>query len=188
MNIQTPARVELGLSGNCIVGWIHSYEPSLGLVCVELEETNVPTPDIDQEIRMTLPNQSTLQSTVLESQKEQWILSLPVALSPAQQRKHFRHLTNGAWHFDFGPDSMELHDISKEGIGLLLSPSRPFLHAGWSKTGTLRYLEDSSWTIEVIATNLRSHPYHEGWSILGCHIKIIEGSKQVFLTSIASQI
>ena len=188
MEIQTPSRVELGLNGNCVVGWIHSYEPALGLVCVELEESNTFTPGIDDEIRMTLPNQSTLQSTVLEIQEQQWILSLPVALSPAQQRKHFRHLANGAWHFNFDQSTMELHDVSKEGIGLILSPDHPFLHAGWTKKGTLRYLENTSWTIKVVATNLRSHPYHDGWSILGCQIEIIEGSNELFLTSISSQV
>ena len=188
MEIQTPSRVELGLSGNCIVGWIHSYDPALGLVCVELEDSNTLTPDIDQEIRITLPNQSTLQSTVLEFQEQQWILSLPVALSPAQQRKHFRHLANGAWHFDFGQESMELHDVSKEGVGLLLSPDHPFLHAGWSQKGTLRYLGEESWTIEVVATNLHGHPYHSGWNILGCQLKILEGSIERFQESLTSQV
>ena len=187
MEIQTPARVELGLNGNCIVGWIHSYDPALGLVCVELEDSNL-TPDNNQEIRLTLPNQSTLQSTILEFQEQQWILSLPVALSPTQQRKHFRHLANGAWHFNFGQKSMELHDVSKEGIGLLLSPEHPFLHAGWSQKGSLHYLGDASWTIEIVATNLHAHPYHAGWNILGCQIKSLEGSNELFLESLSSQI
>lgn len=188
MEIQTPARVELGLKGSCVVGWIHSYDPALGLVCVELEDSNTFTPAPDQEIRITLPDQSTLQSTVLECQEQQWILSLPVALSPAQQRKHFRYLANGAWHFDFHQESMELHDVSEEGIGLLLSPEHPFLHAGWSQKGTLRYLGDTLWTIEVVATNLHSHPYHTRWNILGCQLKITEGAHERFLESISSQV
>ena len=188
MDIHTPAKVELGLSGSCIVGWIHSYDPALGLVCVEVEDSSTVTPNIDQEIRVTLPNQSTLQSTILECQDQQWILSLPIALSPAQQRKHFRYLANGAWHFDFQQESMELHDVSKEGIGLLLSPEHPFLHAGWSQKGVLRYLGESSWTIEVVATNLHAHPYHTGWNILGCQLKILEGSKELFLESLLSQV
>lgn len=188
MNIQTPSRVELGLNGNCVVGWIHSYDPALGLVCVELEESNTLTPEMDQEIRMTLPDQSTLHSTVLEVQDQQWIVSLPVSLSPAQQRKHVRHSANGAWHFDFDQSTLELHDISKEGLGLILSPDHPFLHAGWSKKGTLRYLEDTSWTITVVATNLHAHPYHDGWSILGCKIELLDGSSKLFLTSISSQV
>ena len=188
MEIQTPSKVELGLNGNCIIGWIHSFEPELGLLCVELEESNTTIPELDQSVRLTLPNQSTLQSTVLEVQEQQWILSLPIALSPAQQRKHFRHLANGAWHFDFEQSTMEVHDVSKEGIGLILSPNHPFLHAGWNKQGTLRYLENASWVIKATATNLRAHPYHDGWSILGCSLEIVEGSKEDYWMALNSQV
>ena len=188
VEIQTPARVELGLEGNCVVGWIHSYDPALGLVCIDLEDLDSPTPDIDQELRMTLPNQSTVQSTVLELEGDRWILSLPVALSPEKQRKHFRHLANGAWFFDIPSNSMELYDVSSEGIGLLIGPQHPFVHAGWKQQGTLRYLGTDSWKIEVVATNLRSDPYHEGWSILGCHVTILEGSSERFEVCIVSQV
>ena len=171
--------VTVAVDGALLEGTVHAADPSLGLLLLELTETPASVPAEGSVVRLGAPGETGFgaQAELIEVEDDQrWVLGVPSDLSPAQQRRSTRLLADGAWRFEAedadGDDpSVELYDLSKEGVGLQYPAGAGPEGAGRRMDGVLICDQLGSWQVSLESTNVRRHPEDGRLWIVGCTLQ-----------------
>lgn len=177
-----PARIALG--GRIVEGSVLSADTDAGFVSFTPNDLDAVPPEEGESVRLSFgaDQQFRALSEVVDVDGAHWFLTLPTDLGASRQRRAARQPANGDWQFVTDADDLdyesEVHDISPEGIGLLLSPEAPIGSAGRRLHGALVRVDGSR--IEVVAEvrNMRRHAHSPDWKVVGCALHLTTDARE----------
>ena len=129
-----PAR--LAFNGMIVEGSVLSADTAAGFVSFTPSDPDMAPPEEGESVRLSFgtDDQFRALSEVVDADGAHWFLTLPTNLGAARQRRSTRQPANGDWQFVPDGEGLdyesEVHDISPDGIGLLLAPEAPLGSAG----------------------------------------------------------
>jgi hypothetical protein len=180
-----PAR--LAIEGRLIPGRVLNPDTQVGFVAFVPDDRELSAPDEGQEVRLDVGTTDhwAASSVVVDVDGPHWFLSLPKGLAPIHRRTASRQPANGDWEFiadeadEAGdPVDAEVHDISADGLGLLVSPSAPMGSSGRRLAGRLQHIDGLGFPVEVEIRNVRRHAHSPDWKVLGCALHLAGGDRE----------
>mgnify|MGYP006419974239 CR=1 FL=1 len=171
-----PARMAIG--GRIVPGRVLAPNVEIGFVAFVPANPDTAAPAEGENVRLSFGKggQFSARSEVVDADGGHWFLTLPTDLGPAAARRATRQPANGDWQFvtddeDFTFES-EVHDISPEGIGLLLAPHEPIGSAGRRIQGRLVRIDGPSIPVMAEVRNMRRHAHSPDWKVVGCALHL----------------
>jgi hypothetical protein len=170
-----PARVAFG--GRIVPGRVLSPETEVGFVAFVPDDPEIAAPEEGEMVRLAFGPGArwSAKSEVMDAEGAHWFLTLPKGLGTAK-RAATRQPANGDWEFFADEDVMdfdaEVHDISVEGVGLLLAPGQPLGSAGRTIPGRLVRCDGKAFRVTAEIRNIRRHAHSPDWKVVGCAITL----------------
>lgn len=175
------ARMAIG--GRIVPGRVLSPNVEIGFVAFVPANPETTPPAEGESVRLSIGpgGRFSARSEVVDADGGHWFLTLPTNLGPAKARKAARQPANGDWQFvsdddDFAFES-EVHDISADGIGLLLAPDEPIGSSGRHIAGHLVRIDGPSIAVVAEVRNMRRHAHSPDWKVVGCALHIAPGDR-----------
>ena len=171
-----PARLAIG--GRIVPGRVLSPNVEIGFVAFVPADPETAAPTEGDTVRLSFGQggRFSARSEVVDADGGHWFLTLPTHLGASAARRSARQPANGDWQFitddeDFSFES-EVHDISPDGIGLLLGPDEPIGSAGRRIQGRLERSDGPSVAVVAEVRNMRRHAHSPDWKVVGCALHI----------------
>jgi hypothetical protein len=184
-----PARLAIG--GRIVPGEVRAPNVEIGFAAFVPADPDTPAPAEGEVVRLSFGKggRFSAKSEVVEAEGGHWFLTLPRDLGPTHLRKAKRQPANGDWQFvtddeNFAYES-EVHDISPEGIGLLLSPDAPLGSAGRKIRGQLIRVDGPAIDVVAEVRNMRRHAHSPDWKVVGCALHIDAAAQRTLAELIA---
>jgi len=171
-----PARIALG--GRVVSGSVLSADTVAGFVSFTPNDPDAEPPEQGAAVRLSFGKDGQFRSLseIVDTDGAHWFLTLPRNLGASRQRSTTRQPANGDWQLITDADDLdyesEVHDISAEGIGLLLPPDAPLGSAGRRLHGALVRVDGSRLDVIVEVRNMRRHAHNPDWKVVGCALHL----------------
>ena len=184
-----PALMAIG--GRLVPGELRSANLEIGFADFVPTDPDTPAPTAGEAVRLSFGEGTRFSaaSEIVEAEGGHWFLTLPTNLAPATARRATRQPANGDWQFvTDSPDSTfesEVHDISPDGIGLLLAPDEPIGSAGRMLHGRLIRIDGPSIPVVAEVRNMRRHAHSPDWKVVGCALRLKDAERAALATLIA---
>lgn len=184
-----PARLAIG--GRIVPGRVLSPNVEVGFVAFVPANPDADAPAEGDTVRLSFGQggRFSAKSEVVDADGGHWFLTLPANLGPAALRKSARQPANGDWQFVTDDEAFayesEVHDISPDGIGLLLAPEEPIGSAGRRIEGELVRIDGARIPVVAEVRNMRRHAHSPEWKVVGCALHIAATSRETLAALIA---
>jgi len=184
-----PARMAIG--GRIVPGRVLSPNVEIGFAVFVPTNPDTAAPAEGDAVRLSFGKggRFSARSEIVEAEGGHWFLTLPTNLGPAAARRATRQPANGDWQFltddeDFTFES-EVHDISPDGIGLLLAPHEPIGSAGRRIQGRLVRIDGPTIAVVAEVRNMRRHAHSPDWKVVGCALHLAATDRSALAAFIA---
>ena len=184
-----PAR--LAFNGMIVEGSVLSADTAAGFVSFTPSDPDMAPPEEGESVRLSFgtDDQFRALSEVVDADGAHWFLTLPTNLGAARQRRSTRQPANGDWQFVPDGEGLdyesEVHDISPDGIGLLLAPEAPLGSAGRRIHGQLVRIDGTTIAVVAEVRNMRRHAHSPDWKVVGCALHLDAATREQLAMLIA---